>query len=90
METLAAEMPEGTRWTTPEGGHQVWVELPGGIDTGDLLTDAVRAGVIFAPGFQFTTVSGMVAPAIVTPVGGAGASASAAIVITFSRVTWAR
>ena len=53
METLAAEMPEGTRWTTPEGGHQVWVELPGGIDTGDLLSDAVRAGVIFAPGFQF-------------------------------------
>jgi GntR family transcriptional regulator/MocR family aminotransferase len=53
VETLAAEMPEGTRWTTPEGGHQVWVELPGGIDTGDLLPDAVRAGVIFAPGFQF-------------------------------------
>ena len=23
------EMPEGARWTTPEGGYQVWVELPG-------------------------------------------------------------
>ena len=53
VEALAREMPEGARWTTPEGGHQVWVELPGGIDTGDLLADAVRAGVIFAPGFQF-------------------------------------
>jgi GntR family transcriptional regulator/MocR family aminotransferase len=53
IEALTAEMPEGTRWTTPEGGHQIWVELPGGIDTGDLLADAVRAGVIFAPGFQF-------------------------------------
>ncbi len=53
VEALSAEMPDGTRWTTPEGGHQIWVELPGGIDTGDLLADAVRAGVIFAPGFQF-------------------------------------
>ncbi|HME70230.1 MAG TPA: PLP-dependent aminotransferase family protein [Myxococcota bacterium] len=53
VEALTAEMPEGTRWATPEGGHQIWVELPGGIDTGDLLADAVRAGVIFAPGFQF-------------------------------------
>ena len=53
VEALRAEMPDGTRWTTPEGGHQIWVELPGGIDTGDLLADAVRAGVIFAPGFQF-------------------------------------
>jgi len=50
---LAAEMPEGARWTTPEGGLQVWVELPGGIDTADLLGDAMRAGVLFAPGFQF-------------------------------------
>ena len=53
LEALAREMPEGTRWTTPEGGLQVWVELPGGIDTADLLPDAVRSGVVFAPGFQF-------------------------------------
>jgi DNA-binding transcriptional MocR family regulator len=31
----------------------VWVELPGGIDTRDLLSDSIRAGVLFAPGFQF-------------------------------------
>lgn len=53
LETLAAEMPEGATWTTPEGGLQLWVELPGSIDTADLLADAVRAGVLFAPGFQF-------------------------------------
>jgi len=53
LEALAAEMPEGTRWTTPEGGHQIWVDLPGGIDTGELLPEAVRSGVVFAPGFQF-------------------------------------
>ena len=53
LEALAREMPEGARWTTPEGGLQVWVELPDGIDTADLLADAVRGGVVFAPGFQF-------------------------------------
>jgi len=50
---LAAEMPQGTRWTTPEGGYQVWVEIPGTVDTRDLLADAVAAGVLFAPGAQF-------------------------------------
>ena len=43
----------GARWTEPEGGHQVWVELPGGVDTRDLLPEAARAGVLFAPGSQF-------------------------------------
>ena len=53
LDALAREMPEGTTWTTPEGGYQVWVELPDAIDTRDLLTDAVGAGVLFAPGSQF-------------------------------------
>lgn len=53
LETLEAELPAGTRWNTPEGGYQVWVELPGAIDTRDLLSDAIRAGVLFAPGSQF-------------------------------------
>lgn len=53
LEALESEMPEGTRWTEPDGGYQVWVDLPGGIDTRDLLTDAVRAGVLFAPGSNF-------------------------------------
>lgn len=53
LEALASEMPDGTRWTEPEGGYQVWVELPEPIDTADLLADAVTAGVLFAPGSQF-------------------------------------
>ncbi len=53
LETLAAEMPPGVRWTTPEGGHQVWVELPEEIETRDLLADSARRGVLFAPGSQF-------------------------------------
>ena len=50
---LEEHMPEGVRWTRPEGGYQVWVELLEGIDTSELLTDAVGAGVLFAPGAQF-------------------------------------
>ena len=53
LEALEREMPQGTRWATPEGGLQLWVELPGGIDTAELLPEAGRAGVLFAPGFQF-------------------------------------
>jgi len=52
-EALACHLP-GAAWTRPEGGMQLWVELPGGIDTSDLLADAVGAGVLFAPGSQFT------------------------------------
>jgi len=53
LDALETHMPEGTRWTTPEGGYQIWVELPGKIDTSDLLADAVAGGVLFAPGSQF-------------------------------------
>jgi DNA-binding transcriptional MocR family regulator len=53
LDALAAEMPHGTRWTRPDGGLQVWVELPEGVDTRDLLSDADVAGVLFAPGSQF-------------------------------------
>jgi DNA-binding transcriptional MocR family regulator len=53
LEALAEQMPEGARWTEPDGGYQVWLDLPGGLDTSDLLTDAVTAGVLFAPGSQF-------------------------------------
>ena len=53
LEALREHMPEGTRWTEPEGGYQVWVELPEGGDTSELLPDAVSAGVLFAPGAEF-------------------------------------
>jgi DNA-binding transcriptional MocR family regulator len=53
LSSLEAFMPDGTKWTTPAGGYQVWVELPFEIDTGDLLADAVGAGVLFSPGSQF-------------------------------------
>ncbi len=53
LDALERYLPEGTRWTRPEGGYQVWVELPAEIDTRALLPEAERAGVSFAPGYQF-------------------------------------
>jgi GntR family transcriptional regulator/MocR family aminotransferase len=53
LEALASDMPPGVRWTTPEGGHQVWLELPADVDTRDLLPEAASRGVLFAPGYQF-------------------------------------
>jgi DNA-binding transcriptional MocR family regulator len=53
LTSLSELMPEGTRVTEPEGGYQLWVELPFEVDTRDLLADAARAGVMFAPGSHF-------------------------------------
>jgi DNA-binding transcriptional MocR family regulator len=53
LEALESEMPSGTRWTRPQGGYQAWVELPEPVDTRELLADAMRAGVLFAPGTVF-------------------------------------
>jgi len=53
LDALAAEMPEGASWTKPEGGFQVWLELPEPLDSREIHADALRAGVLVAPGFQF-------------------------------------
>lgn len=52
-EVLRKEMPEGVRWTKPQGGMCVWVELPAGFDANELLIHAKERGVLFAPGRYF-------------------------------------
>jgi DNA-binding transcriptional MocR family regulator len=54
LAALESEMPAGARWTRPEGGYQVWLELPGGLDSAELLPEAARRGVLYAPGQQFS------------------------------------
>ena len=53
LAALAREMPEGATWTQPEGGLQLWLELPEPLDSRELYADAMRAGVLVSPGFQF-------------------------------------
>ena len=50
---LTVHMPAGTKWTHPEGGMCVWVELPPGFDSNDLLIHARERGVLFSPGRYF-------------------------------------
>ncbi|MEX0869333.1 MAG: PLP-dependent aminotransferase family protein [Nitriliruptoraceae bacterium] len=53
LAALAAEMPESVHWTTPKGGFYVWLTLPSGIDTSDLLAKAIQHRVAYVPGRGF-------------------------------------
>jgi 2-aminoadipate transaminase len=53
LDALAREMPEGTRWTQPEGGMNAWVQLPGGVDADEVLRRSLERGVAFLPGRYF-------------------------------------
>jgi 2-aminoadipate transaminase len=46
-------MPEGTRWTHPEGGFFSWLTLPSGGDAVELARRAVEQGVGVVPGVPF-------------------------------------
>jgi 2-aminoadipate transaminase len=52
-QALSRWMPSGTKWTRPEGGMCVWVELPPGFDSNDLLIHARERRVVFSPGRYF-------------------------------------
>jgi 2-aminoadipate transaminase len=52
-QALTHHMPPGTKWTRPEGGMCIWLELPPGFDSNDLLIHTRERGVVFAPGRYF-------------------------------------
>ncbi len=53
VEACAAHLPEGSYFTRPQGGMNLWVELPQPLDTGELLPRAVDHGVAYLPGRYF-------------------------------------
>lgn len=53
LETLAAEMPQGTGWSRPEGGYFLWLDLPAGVDCASLEARANEAGVTVVKGTDF-------------------------------------
>jgi DNA-binding transcriptional MocR family regulator len=53
LEALAREMPADASWTEPAGGYFVWLELPSGPPTDELLVEAEAAGVTFVKGTDF-------------------------------------
>jgi len=54
LAALARHMPEGVRWTRPEGGMFVWLTLPEGLDGAELLARSLETEkVAFVPGRAF-------------------------------------
>jgi 2-aminoadipate transaminase len=52
-DALAAHMPDGTTWTTPEGGFYIWLTAPDGTDTVALSAAARARNVAYVPGQPF-------------------------------------
>ena len=50
LEALQRCMPEGVSWTRPQGGFQMWIELPPGYSSVALFLLAIERGVAFIPG----------------------------------------
>jgi 2-aminoadipate transaminase len=53
IDALREFMPEETSWTEPEGGMFLWVRMPEGFDTEELLPAALEADVAYIPGYTF-------------------------------------
>ncbi len=57
MEELR-QFPEGTSYTTPQGGLFIWVELPEHLNALDMLSTCVERGVAYVPGTHFFAEGG--------------------------------
>jgi 2-aminoadipate transaminase len=54
LEVLEAELGDSAaRWSRPDGGYFVWLELSDEIDTAEVLACAQGAGVTFVKGMDF-------------------------------------
>jgi len=58
LDSLAAHLPPGAEWTEPEGGFFVWVTLPEGVNSEELLPAAADEGVTYLPGPHFFAAGG--------------------------------
>ena len=53
IRSLGEHFPPSCKWTEPNGGMMLWVELPEGTDSWNLLEKAVARGVKYNPGPVF-------------------------------------
>jgi 2-aminoadipate transaminase len=53
LEALEGGFAGRARWSRPEGGYFLWLELPEDLDASELLTRAQQSGVTFVPGSDF-------------------------------------
>lgn len=57
IQLLRQHWPEGIRYSQPDGGLALWVELPNQQDTLSIYQSALKAGIVITPGSLFS-VSG--------------------------------
>ncbi|WP_147539326.1 PLP-dependent aminotransferase family protein [Anaerotruncus rubiinfantis] len=55
LDTMHAKFPAGIRYTHPEGGLFLWVELPEGMDAKQILHQCIEEKIAFVPGEPFFT-----------------------------------
>lgn len=53
IKAMKEYFPKEVKFTIPEGGMFLWVELPERVNTSELLDDALEAGVAYIPGSSF-------------------------------------
>lgn len=53
LAALEEYFPDNVSWTRPQGGLFLWVTVPQGIDTAELLKDALAYRIAFVPGAAF-------------------------------------
>ena len=53
LAALERELGDAARWSHPQGGYFLWVELADSVDATELLGRAEAAGVTFVPGADF-------------------------------------
>jgi 2-aminoadipate transaminase len=58
LDALDRWMPDGFRWTRPDGGMFLWVTGPDGMDMVELYREAVRRKVAYVPGRFFFAEKG--------------------------------
>ena len=54
LESCARYLPEGAKFTRPEGGMSLWIELPAPLTSAAVLEESEFRGVTFLPGKHFS------------------------------------
>ena len=53
LSALDEHMPTGVKWNQPAGGMFLWLELPEGMDSEDMLKKALERNIAYVPGTPF-------------------------------------
>ena len=58
LDALEEYFPPSVKWTRPEGGLFLWITLPNGLNSTQILQEAIRKNVAFVPGAPFYALGG--------------------------------